>query len=378
VAAFRVIAYGGAADRLDEYVRLSRSTVAQATKLVLEFIVRRWETTYRRRPNQSELKKMMERNAERGVPGCMGSLDCIHWEWHQCPTGMAGAYQSRKGSRGVVVDAGCDEDLWVWHLFVGAPGRLNDINMLSQSPLYLDVTAGRWPPRGVTFTVNGITRTLPYYLVDSIYRRFAFLVSSHPMPMSYEAKTFNRLQEAIRKDSERLFGVLEKRFHIALYPRRYRSVKCSGSCPHSQRGMTPSESPAQDAERYASVTTRTPGSLGAKRTKTTEATQRQRSFVRTRTMTPKHTLIYPQKQDAGRAQSRPPGAIMGGLVPNGPRSQARASSGPCSASLTALPLEGGPRPSRAEAGKSLRLPRFQDLPKTNTLGLIPRFFNFPG
>ena len=95
-------------------------------------------------------------------------------------------------------------------------------------------------------------------------------------------------------------------------------------------------------------------------------------------MTPKHTLIYPQKQDAGRAQSRPPGATMGGPVPNGPRSQAWASSGPCPASLTTVPLEGDPRPSRAEAGKSLRLPRFQDLPKTNTSGLIPRFFNFPG
>jgi len=69
---------------------------------------------------------------------------------------------------------------------------------------------------------------------------------------------------------------------------------------------------------------------------------------------------------------------MWGPVPTGPRSQARASSGPCPASLTALPLEGDPRPSRAEARKSSRLPRFQDLPKTITSGLIPRFFNFPG
>jgi len=52
--------------------------------------------------------------------------------------------------------------------------------------------------------------------------------------------------------------------------------RCSGSCPQSQRGITPSENPAQDADRYAGVTTRTPGSLGAKRTKTTEATQTQR------------------------------------------------------------------------------------------------------
>jgi len=138
---------------------------------------------------------------------------------------MAGAYQSRKGSRGVVFEAVCDEDLWIWHLFVGAPGSLNDINVLNQSPLYLNVTAGRWPPRGVIFTVNGITRQLPNYLFHGINPRYAFLVSPYPMPMTEEAKTFNRLQEAIRKDFERLFGVLTKRFHIALHPGRYRSVK---------------------------------------------------------------------------------------------------------------------------------------------------------
>jgi len=41
VAAFRDIAYGEASDRSDEYVRLSRFTVAQVTKLLLEFIVLR-------------------------------------------------------------------------------------------------------------------------------------------------------------------------------------------------------------------------------------------------------------------------------------------------------------------------------------------------
>jgi len=118
----------------------------------------------------------------------------------------------------------CDDDLWVWHLFVGAPGSLNDINVMQQSPLYLDVTGGRWPPRGTPCTINGRTRTLPYYLVDGIYPRYTFLMSPHPKPSSEEQKTFKRLQEAIRKDVERLFGVLMKRFHVALHPGRYRSV----------------------------------------------------------------------------------------------------------------------------------------------------------
>jgi len=113
VAAFRVIAYGEAANRSDEYVHLSLSTVAQETEPLLELIVRRRESTSLRRPSQSDLKHMMERNAERCLPSCMGSLDYTQCEWHQCPKGMAGAYQSRKVSRGGVVEAVCVEDLWI-------------------------------------------------------------------------------------------------------------------------------------------------------------------------------------------------------------------------------------------------------------------------
>jgi len=77
----------------------------------------------------------------------------------------------------------------------------------------------------VPFSINGTTRTLPYYLVDGINRCYAFLVSPYPMPLTDEAKTFNSLPEAIRKNVERMFVVLTKRFHIALHPGRCRSVK---------------------------------------------------------------------------------------------------------------------------------------------------------
>ena len=222
--AVRVIAYGEASDRDDEYVRLSRMVISKSTKLLMEFIFRRWGPAYLRRPNQDELNNIMERNKERGIPGCMGSLDYCQWEWHQCLTGMAGAYHSRKGQRSVVVEAVCDVGLWMWHLFVGAPGSINNINAMQQSPLYLDVTGGRWPPRGTPFTIKGRTRTLPYYLVDVPYPRYAFLLSPHPKPSTEEQPKLSRLQEAIRKDTERLFGVLMKRFHVALHPGRYHSV----------------------------------------------------------------------------------------------------------------------------------------------------------
>jgi len=75
VAAFRVLAYVESYDRADEYVRLSKSTVEVATKKLIEFIVEEWEPVYLRPPNDEEVERMLERNAARGMPVCIGSID---------------------------------------------------------------------------------------------------------------------------------------------------------------------------------------------------------------------------------------------------------------------------------------------------------------
>ena len=134
----------------------------------------------------------------------------------------------------------------------------------------------------------------------------------------------------------------------------------SGSFSQSRRGIAPSKSSAQDADRNTGEATQTPGSQGAERTRTTEVTLTQRSFIRRRTMSPMLALVYLQKQDSGRAQSRPPVATTGGPVPNGPQSQAQASSGPCPASSTTLPMEEDPRPSRGGGTKVTKTSQISD------------------
>jgi len=61
VEALRLIAYGEAADPADKYVRLSRTVIAKSTKLLMEFIFKRWGPTFLRRPNQTKLNTIMER-----------------------------------------------------------------------------------------------------------------------------------------------------------------------------------------------------------------------------------------------------------------------------------------------------------------------------
>jgi len=84
-ASFRVLAYGEAADRADEYARLSRSTILYSVKSLVACIVSRCDSTHLLRHINAELKTVLDRNAERGFPGSMGSLDWRNWKWHQCP-----------------------------------------------------------------------------------------------------------------------------------------------------------------------------------------------------------------------------------------------------------------------------------------------------
>jgi len=101
----------------------------------------------------------------------------------------------------------CDEDLWIWHLFVGCRGSQNDLNVIHASPLYLSVTGGEWRPRTFSYKANGTNRTLLYYLADGIYPPFAFFVSPFPDPITEVETTFKRLQEALIKYVERRYAI---------------------------------------------------------------------------------------------------------------------------------------------------------------------------
>ena len=80
VDAFRVIAYGEAPDRTDECARLSASTTAMSDRELLRCIVDEFGPAYMSPPTPAEVERILERNAQRGLPGCIGSLDCSHWE----------------------------------------------------------------------------------------------------------------------------------------------------------------------------------------------------------------------------------------------------------------------------------------------------------
>jgi len=118
-----------------------------------------------------------------------------------------------------------DEDTSVWHLNVGAAGSKNNLNVLKLSPFYHAIVDGMWPPRTMSFNVNERTRTMPYYLADGIYPAYPFFATPYPRPESRKKRTYNRVQEALRKDVERLYAILTSRFNVLMRPARCTTVE---------------------------------------------------------------------------------------------------------------------------------------------------------
>ncbi|XP_048595740.1 putative nuclease HARBI1 isoform X1 [Brassica napus] len=215
-AAIRILAYGQSGDMYDEYLRLGESTSRLCLENFTNGIINLFGNEYLRRPTPEDLQRLLDLGEARGFPGMIGSIDCMHWQWKNCPTAWKGQYTRGSGKPTIVLEAVASQDLWIWHAFFGLPGTLNDINVLDRSPVFDDILQGRAPK--VKFKVNNHTYRMAYYLTDGIYPNWATFIQSIRLPQGPKAELFAERQESTRKDVERAFGVLQARFAIVKNP----------------------------------------------------------------------------------------------------------------------------------------------------------------
>ncbi|XP_024013221.1 uncharacterized protein LOC112087545 [Eutrema salsugineum] len=203
-AAILLLAYGTAADRVDEYLRLGETTARACLEHFEEGIVDLFGDEYLRRPTPEDLQQLLHIGELRGF---LGSIDCMHWEWKNCSTAWKGQYSRGSGKPIIVLEAVASYDLWIWHAFFGPPGTLNDINVFDRSPVFDDIIQGKAPR--VNFSVNGTEYKLAYYLTDGIYPKWTTFVQSILLPQDPKSCLFAEHQQGVRKDVERAFGVLQ-------------------------------------------------------------------------------------------------------------------------------------------------------------------------
>ncbi|KAK9137520.1 hypothetical protein Sjap_008114 [Stephania japonica] len=185
-AAFRMLAYGLPADAIDEYLKIGESTAIESIKRFCCAVMEIFSYRYLREPNANDIARLLYIGQQRGFPGMLGSLDCMHWKWKNCPTAWAGQYTGRSGSPTIILEAVADYDLWIWHAYFGMPGSNNDINVLENSNLFSNLANGI--AASANYTIQGKEYTMGYYLTDNIYPKWATLVQTIREPQTRKKK----------------------------------------------------------------------------------------------------------------------------------------------------------------------------------------------
>ncbi|XP_071728565.1 protein ALP1-like [Rutidosis leptorrhynchoides] len=203
-SAIRQLAYGTAPDAFDEYLHMGQQTSYDCLNNFCKAVFHLYAFEYLIKPTPQDVQRLASKHAERhGFSGMLGSLDCMHWAWKNCPYRYKGHYT--RGDHGyptIMLEAVASYDLWIWHAYFGPAGSNNDINVLNQSDLFNDLLQDTSPPS------------------DGIYPEWSTIVKSFKSPPTPETAKFKKYHESARKDIERAFGVLQGRWAIIKNPCR--------------------------------------------------------------------------------------------------------------------------------------------------------------
>ncbi|GKA94095.1 ALP1-like protein [Tanacetum coccineum] len=99
---------------------------------------------YLRKPDFNDIQKLYTAyNNIHGFSRMLGSIDCMHWEWRNCPKACQGQFgRGDKKYPTILLEAVASYDLWIWHAFFGVAGANNDLTVLNNSPLFDDLLDG--------------------------------------------------------------------------------------------------------------------------------------------------------------------------------------------------------------------------------------------
>ena len=229
--AMKTLGYGVAAHCFGDYFQMSPQLCRDCLIYFCRDVKNIFQAEFLRCPSSEDMKNIVAyHKAVHKMPGMLGSLDCTHTTWKNCPKAFHGSYMGKSRKPTIVLEAVCDYNLWFWHVSYGYCGSMNDINILNLSPLLermLDGTFDRLEDEAddvVPYTIGGEEFNKAYFLTDGIYPRYSRFVKGMKVPITEEEKRFTGWQESARKDIERAFGVLKEKFQFVSRPIKLHSI----------------------------------------------------------------------------------------------------------------------------------------------------------
>jgi hypothetical protein len=169
--------------------------------------------------NDDELLTVHRAYSALGFPGCGGSLDVVHIGWDRCPAEYFTEYKGKEKYPSIGYQVVCDSKLFIAYVSDGFPGARNDMTTLKyceelkklrdRKHFYSKFKYRILSHDGGEKVLEGI-----YLICDNGYLRWVSLMCPMKDASNDDIMAFSKVLESVRKDIERVFGILKKRFRI--------------------------------------------------------------------------------------------------------------------------------------------------------------------
>ena len=168
--ALKLLGYGASVTPYVDYFQMGMSTAHSCFKHLITCLSQStvFRNKYMRQMNRADAYRITElHHNQHGIDGMIGSLDCMHLFWKNCPVKWQGAFKGKEKKPSIVLEAMCDYNLWIWHSAFGYAGSQNDINIWEQSPLLQSFIDGTFSlDVDFEYEINGKVFTKLFLLVD--------------------------------------------------------------------------------------------------------------------------------------------------------------------------------------------------------------------
>ncbi|XP_047979097.1 uncharacterized protein LOC125221015 [Salvia hispanica] len=90
-AAIRQLATGQTTDLFDEYLRVGETTGRLCLMNFCKGVRAAFTDEFLKKPNTVDCQFLLQLHEQvHGFPEMLGSVDCMHWQWKNCPTALRG------------------------------------------------------------------------------------------------------------------------------------------------------------------------------------------------------------------------------------------------------------------------------------------------
>ena len=213
----RILGRNWCCDDVAEATGMGESTVRHSFHTFISNFVDRYYEDYIHRPTGQKLASMMKVYEKMGLPGCIGSTDCVHLKWDRCPLSLTNLCKGKEGYPSLSYSCTVDHHRKILGVTRSNWGTRNDKTIVRIDTYITDVHKGKVHSEiAYDVIVDEEYQKMygVYYLCDGGYHKWNCMMNPMKHTSSRHERLWSEWVESTRKDVECCFGILKGRFRF--------------------------------------------------------------------------------------------------------------------------------------------------------------------